>query len=339
MKHHAGRLALLAAAIAAMTLIGVATAAPPDGTPDKSRHERVVEYWTPDRVAHAIPRAFALDPSSGTVVPLKKPGGGGGKPGGGSAVTGAPWTGAGLIKATTGKVLFTMAGVNYVCSGAVAQDSNTTTSLVLTAGHCAYDESGLAFATNWMFVPDYEDGGTFSCATTRYGCWTAIALVTTTAWATGGASLSGFNDDYAFAVVGAGGRTTSEAVQLDATVGSQAIAFNVTHPTSVTAFGYPHASPYDGQSLIYCAGTDVADTWGGSTDFGLNCDMTGGSSGGPWLVGFDPATGVGQLNSVNSFKYTRGRLANHMFGPYFDGYTSKTYIAAQTATTNTTVAP
>jgi len=230
----------------------------------------------------------------------------------------------------------------------VADDSSASTSLVLTAGHCVYDEDGGAYATNWMFVPDYEDGGSivtnpdgthsFTCDTVPYGCWTATALVTTTAWANGGGSLGAFNNDYGFAVVGAGGKS-GESNQLDAVVGSNALGFNVSHPAQVYAFGYPHASPYDGQSLIYCAGKDVPDTWGGTTDFGLSCNQTGGSSGGPWYVNFGSAGSAGQLNSVNSFKYTAGRFTKYMFGPYFGTYAQKTYNVAKTATADTAVAP
>jgi hypothetical protein len=261
-------------------------------------------------------------------------------------VTGASWTGGGQVKRTTGKVLFTMGGVDYVCSGSVVQDTRSTTALVLTAGHCAYDETTRNFATRWMFVPDYESGGTivenadgshsFSCDTTPYGCWTATGLVTTTAWANGGGSLSGFNNDYAFAVVGAGGKT-GQANQLDDAVGANRIAFNQTHPAQVFAFGYPQASPYNGQKLIYCAGKDIVDAWGGTSAFGLNCNMTGGSSGGPWFVQFGGVDAA--LNSVNSFKYTAGKFAKYMFGPYFGAYAQTTYVAATTASGNTLVSP
>lgn len=343
------------AATLVLAVVASGSAAPLQG-PGKRDRGAVVGYWTAERVARAVPREVSPDrlPSFATPRETGKPAGasgGGGKGGGGkdgTAVTGAAWTGGGSVKATTGKVLFTMAGVDYVCSGSVAADTSTGTSLVLTAGHCVYDETGGAFATNWMFVPDYEDGGSivtnpdgshsFSCDTTRYGCWTASALVTTTAWANGGGSLAGFNNDYAFAVVGPGGKS-GESNQLDGSVGANPIAFNVSHPTRVYSFGYPQASPYDGQKLIYCAGKDVSDTWGGTTDFGLNCDMTGGSSGGPWFVDFGSGDSPGSLTSVNSFKYTAGRLSKHMFGPYFGDYAQKTYVAATSATSDLTVAP
>jgi hypothetical protein len=332
-----------------LVLVAAGSASPP-GAGERGR-AAIVAYWTPERVARAVPREVSPDRMpSFKPSEMGKPGGGtGGGGGGGSAttVTGSAWTGGGKVKATAGKVLFTMAGVDYVCSGSVADDTSTSTSLVLTAGHCVYDETGHAFATNWMFVPDYESGGTivtnpdgthgFTCDTTPYGCWTATALVTTTAWASGGGSLAGFDNDYAFAIVGAGGKS-AESKQLDDTAGSNPLAFNVTHPTQVFSFGYPQASPYDGQKLVYCAGKDVGDTWGGSTDFGLYCNMTGGSSGGPWYVGFGSNGATGSLNSVNSFKYTAGRLTKYMFGPFFGAYAQATYDAAKTATGNTLVA-
>jgi hypothetical protein len=338
-----------AAAVLVLAVAASSSASPPEGR--GRAHAAVVAYWTADRVARAVPREVSPDRMASGLHAAGlagKPGGGGGSGSGGTAVTGALWTGGGKVKATAGKVLFTMAGVDYVCSGSVADDASTSTSLVLTAGHCVYDETGRAFATNWMFVPDYESGGTivtnpdgshsFTCDTTPYGCWTATALVTTTAWAAGGGGLAGFNHDYAFAVVDAGGKS-GESNQLDATTGSSPVAFNVAHPAQVYAFGYPQAAPYDGQKLAYCAGKDVADTWGGTTDFGLNCNMTGGSSGGPWYVGFGPGGGAGSLNSVNSFKYTAGKFTKYMFGPYFGAYAQKTYAAATTASGNTLVAP
>ncbi len=342
-----GRKRTLGAALGALTITAVlvvagSSAAAAGGKPDRGS---VLAYWTPERVAHAVPRE--VSPKNFKPQVGKPGGGGGGGGGGGTTVTGAAWAGGGKVKQTTGKVLFTMAGVDYVCSGSVATDTSTSTSLILTAGHCVYDETNHAFATNWMFVPDYEDGGSivtntngthsFTCDTTPYGCWTAAALVTTTAWANGGASLAGFNNDYAFAVVGPGGRT-DQSVQLDASVGGgNPVAFNQSHPAQVYSFGYPQASPYDGQKLIYCAGMDIADTWGGTSDFGLNCNMTGGSSGGPWYVGFNGTTGTGSLNSVNSFKYTSGRFTKYMWGPYFGAYTQRTYNAAKSASSNTLV--
>lgn len=315
--------------LASAVLLRTDVQAAPPADPGRSEHERVVRYWTPDRVTGARPRDFDRP-----LAPQAKPGGGGGGGGGSTtAVKGATWTGGGLVKLTTGRVLFTLSGVDYVCSGSVVSDGSTAgaTSLILTAGHCVYDDAADVFATNWMFVPDYGTARTFNCDAASFGCWTAQSLVTTSAWQSGD-----FNEDYAFAVVGPGGKT-GQSNQLDATVGAQEISFLLSHPREVFAFGYPVAKRYTGQTLIYCSGTTVADTFGGSTDYGLACDMTGGSSGGPWLANFDRATGRGTLTSVNSFKYYA--LSQYMFGPYFDAYGQKTYAAALAATGNTLVTP
>ncbi len=68
------------------------------------------------------------------------------KPGGG------PTPSAAIIK-STGKVFFTLGGVNYVCSGSATSSGNKD--VVSTAGHCVNEGPG-AFATNWAFVPGVQ---------------------------------------------------------------------------------------------------------------------------------------------------------------------------------------
>ena len=59
-------------------------------------------------------------------------------------------------------------------AGAVINDNRSNYSIVLTAGHCSYDETNHAFATNWMFYPDFDANQTYDCAAAIYGCWTAV---------------------------------------------------------------------------------------------------------------------------------------------------------------------
>jgi hypothetical protein len=66
----------------------------------------------------------------------------------------------------------------------------------------------------------------------------------------------------------------------------------------------------------------------------MACDMTGGSSGGPWLGAFDEATGVGALSSLNSYGY-QGVQA--MFGPKFNQNTLDVYNRAKIASLHTIV--
>jgi hypothetical protein len=314
---------LLSAAMLLVTIVAPVQAR----EPQQSRHEQIVAHWTAARMAAATPRDFIVD-AKGSFVPRARPGSGGG-------TTGASWNGGGAIKERTGKVYFEMGAGAYVCSGSVATDSRTSVSLVLTAGHCAYDETNGAFATNWLFIPDFDQSPTFTCSQTQYGCWTADALVVHEGYATAG----GFNTqatlhDFAFAVVGGGGHSGS--AQLDATVG----AFNVAIPgftgvgQAAYAFGYPAAGKYKGNDLVYCNGAIFEDPYNDELTWGLPCGMTGGSSGGPWLSGFNTSTGVGSLSSLNSYGYS-GVKAMH--GPKFNADTADVYSAANSANGNTIV--
>ena len=58
--------------------------------------------------------------------------------------------------------------------------------------------------------------------------------------------------------------------------------------------------------------------------WGIACNMTGGSSGGPWLYGTsDPGTdGSKLLSSVNSYGY---QGLTYMFGPRFNGETTTVF--------------
>jgi len=291
--------------------------------PEASRHDRIVAHWTADRLASAVPRDFVFDESRG-FRPLAKPGGG-------SGTTGASWNGGGAVKEATGKVYFEMDGGAYVCSGAVATDARSGYSLVLTAGHCAYDEANEEFASNWLFIPDFDQSPTFTCSQTEYGCWTAQALVVHEGYATAG----GFNTqatlhDFAFAVVAGGGHTGTR--QLDAAVG----AFNVAIPgftapsQNAYAFGYPASGRYKGKDLVYCAGSIFEDPYNDDLTWGLPCNMTGGSSGGPWFSNFATSSGSGGLSSLNSYGYS-GVTAMH--GPKFNSDTADVYAAAKSATT------
>lgn len=325
--------ALLTAAI-----LLIALAAPVQArAPQSLRHQQTIAYWTPARIAAAAPRDFVAT-GKGTFAPAAKPdrppgqgGGHGGGGGGGSDdgfTTGASWNAGGLIKEASGKVVFHMDGSDWICSGSVATDGRSGYSLVLTAGHCAYDETNGEFATNWMFIPDFDESPTYTCASSAYGCWTADALVVHEGYASAG----GFNTqatlhDFAFAVVGPGGHG---GTQLDQTVGSFPLAINGFDVGDTGyAFGYPAAQKYKGNDLVYCAGALFEDPYNSELTWGVPCKMTGGSSGGPWLSAFDASNGTGGLSSLNSYGYS-GVSAMH--GPKFNSDTRAVYDAANRAT-------
>jgi V8-like Glu-specific endopeptidase len=213
------------------------------------------------------------------------------------------------VTRTTGRVFLTLRGVDYVCSAGAVKSQNMD--VVVTAGHCVKDGVG-AWAENWTFVPGYESGHR------PYGVFTARRMSVPERWSENG------DDSYDLGMVAvdpSGRRHLNEAV------GGQEIGFNTPRGTRAFGFGFPADPPYDGEHLIYCAGGLHGDPHNQTHDQGMRCDLTAGSSGGPWLSSFDPATGQGVVTSVSSFKYSDD--GSTMYGPYFGDQARQLFEAAQ----------
>ena len=323
------RIFVVLAALALLATFPASVAARPEPTGARGV-DPAIAYWTKERIESAIPRDFVRTLSD-TFVPAAKPGGPGGGGGGGKAVTGASWTAGGAVLDQSGRVLFTLSGVNYICSASVVDDSKASYSVVVTAGHCVYDEVADVFATNWVYMPRFDTAPTYDCAANPNGCWAARALVIHH----GFADQESFNGttvqfDWGFAVVSTGG-PPGQADQLDARYGSYALdAGSFPAPNPGYAFGYPAGGKYSpGLDLVYCKGAIGSDPFNGNLNWKIGCDMTGGSSGGPWLKDTsNPGTTEGQVFSVNSYTYS-GVKAMH--GPKFNANTSASYNAAKNA--------
>ncbi|TMR91252.1 trypsin-like serine peptidase [Nonomuraea basaltis] len=285
-----------------------------------SEQRQVLRYWTEPKMEAAEPLDApgpktgaklnsSEEPASGSPWTAAPTGASGGDQVLQAARSGGePWTGGGAVVKTTGRIFFTTQGRNASCSGSAVTSANK--SVVMTAGHCV--KLNGAFHTNWVFVPGYDKGSR------PFGTWAATKLLTTPQWN----AREDVNFDVAAAVVAPlEGRTLVDAV------GGQGLAFNQQRRQQMYAFGYPAAAPYDGSKLVYCSGR-AFDDFLVSNDLGLTCNMTGGSSGGPWMLNFNESTGLGTVNSVNSFKYSFS--PNWMFGPYFGNEAQAVYQAAQT---------
>ncbi len=293
-----------------------------------AERDRIAAYWTKERIANARPRDFVKG-AGGTFVQNK------GRPGGGAttSVIGASWTKNGQVVTTTGKVLFTLNSGDYICTGTVVTDGTTGRSIVISAAHCAWDGEDGGFARNWTFIPEFDTTPTYTCAQAKWGCWMASALVVNR----GFTSAGGFNDqavqyDWSFAVVTAAG---TKGGTLDTAVGSFAINTNtMSVDDQVYDFGYPAAGKYHGSDLIYCVDQIFTDPGTGNTTFGIDCDMTGGSSGGPWLQPFTEGNGVGTIRGVNSYGYSGVKKE---YASKFNTNTGNTFTAAKSAIQNTIV--
>ena len=275
----------------ALALLGVLAAPGQAAQPAKvkpvaqSRAE-VVHYWTEERMRNAIP----LDVVEG--ADKQRP------------ALGFPFTRyePATYNPAHGKVFFSDGAANYVCSGTALTSGNE--SVVWTAGHCVNEGPG-AFYTNWAFVPAYKDGAR------PYGTWTARSLLTTSAWGQSG----DFSYDVGAAVV-----NTNAGATLTDTVGSRGAAFNQAAEQHYLSHGYPAAPPFSGGRMFICeADLGTRDTSADPPTMGIGCDMTGGSSGGGWVVGND-------VLSVNSYGYSN--QPNVMYGPYQGSVAQQLYTSA-----------
>ena len=289
--------------------------------------QTAANYWTPARMASAKSLDIA-GPAALNVQPLAAP-----------TVVGAPVTvkpTAGSLPASSapvgqaaasvarpytnlpdrlnGKVFFSSGTSNFVCSGTVVNGTNKDP--VDTAGHCVSSGKG-QFFTNWVFIPGYSSSAT-GCTTTAgckpYGTWTARTLTTTNEWH----NFSNFKQDYGYAVLNVlGGQ------HIATRLGGQGSKFNQSRTQTFNSFGYPQAAPFNGFDQKLCVSGRLADdnpsARSGPLTIRISCNMTGGSSGGGWLIGLSATTGLGFVNSHNSYGYISGPLANpnHMYGPYY----------------------
>ncbi|WP_066364810.1 trypsin-like serine peptidase [Herbidospora mongoliensis] len=300
--------------------LAVLNPAPVPPPPDVVHHLAAAvpaDYWTPQRMAKALPIGLlevvrkltsGVGPNKG---PERRKQAAPAKMRRAAPTSSARWQLGGLVGRAAGRVFLTMDGVDFVCSAGSVRSANRD--VVVTAGHCVKDGTG-AWARNWVFVPGYDEGarplGTFSARRMFVaGPWSRAA-----------------DDSYDVGMVALNqqlGRHVNDAA------GAMEIGFGVKRGQQTHGFGYPADPPYDGERLMYCAGSAKPDPHSQTHDQGLRCDLTAGASGGPWLSGFDAATGRGTVTSVSSFKYSDDN--SMMYGPYFGSAAKQVFDMAEKA--------
>ncbi|MDT8913166.1 hypothetical protein [Amycolatopsis sp. PS_44_ISF1] len=222
-------------------------------------------YWTPERIAQQ--GEFDGLPPAETI--------------------GKVWPGP--VPPGVGRLFFTaVPGGDESCTATVVPSPSRD--VVFTAGHCLnggtdrYDRP--IRMTNLVFVPGYDHGAQ------PHGMFAARAF----AWSdTYSGPSSALDDDGVIALDPAGGRHVADAA------GTQDISFGpVASPVDTTMFGYPVSRLAHGEALEYCTRPATLVVNSVTREWHTGCDLAGGSSGGPWLRDFDPATGRGTLFAVTS---------------------------------------
>jgi V8-like Glu-specific endopeptidase len=226
------------------------------------------------------------------------------------AVTSFPWR-------ATGRLSFLIGGSEYVCSASMIGPG-----LLVTAAHCVYTfgtNSSAGWHTDFVYTPALYDPN----LPVPYGNWTFTSETIATSYYNGSDTCyqTGVvcNNDIAVVAV-----TPKRGAQVGNTTGwysygwngySYVSSFGGASLASITQLGYPVA--FDNGELM--ERTDgIGGFWatGNLHNTVLGSAMTGGSSGGPWLVNFGAvpvlstsaslgnAAGANVVVGVTSWGYT-----------------------------------
>jgi len=294
-------LAIVALALPAPAAAGERTRAPLGATAsasgEQAQAERVLRYWTPERMASARPLDLAVDSSGDAELLVGPPE---------IAAT------ASFIPVTTpevppysvnGRIFIRRGGLRGYCSGTAI--NTPTRALVLTAGHCVNsgpEDGHRAVWSNFLeFVPAYSGG------VAPFGGFVARAdkIFAPKQWTKQG------NPDFdlgAFLV-----RPNAEGVNLaDAVGGGATIVTDLPRAQQFTTFGYPGKTENMQSCQSPYAGDDaVTYPFPGPPTMAIRCHWAPGASGGGWLI--NDGT---QINGVNSYLHVKKK--SRTYGPYFN---------------------
>src|SRR6185312_11074606 len=200
-----------------------------------------------------------------------------------------------------GVIFFRAGGALGRCSGTSVRAPNF--SVVITAGHCVNSGGprGRWYRDRWVFVPGYRYGQR------PFGVFPAVWLDTTRQWRAGGSE----NFDVGAAVVAPNER----GERLADAVGGTGIAWGLKARQTFDIHGYPVAPPFDGETQRLCPQTPflghdpMSFLAPGPLNLAVDCDVTGGASGGGWTIRGDV------LNGVTNYGYGDDPATD--FGAYF----------------------
>jgi V8-like Glu-specific endopeptidase len=259
------------------------------------------QFWTPERMRQAKPveiqvprRAPPSAPSSGASA---------------SSTFGEVSDPTSAESRWNGVIFFKVGGSLGRCSGTSVKAPNS--SVVVTAAHCINSggHRGRWYGAQWVFVPGYRYGQR------PFGVFPAVWLDTTRQWRASGSE----NFDVGAAVVARNER----GERLADAVGGTGIAWNLKARQTFDVHGYPAAPPFDGETQRLCSQTPflghdaMSFLAPGPLNLAVDCDVTGGASGGGWTIRGDV------LNGVTNYGYGDDPATD--FGAYFGKEVGRLY--------------
>ncbi len=285
-------------------------------------------YWTPERMASAIPYPLDGLAASQPASPLPEAPAGAGQPGWAPSRPPDGYTGdvvtngkAGTVPAPkptganvtayvpeskvntfpyrpSGKVYFTMMGRNYVCSASVIGENT-----IWTAGHCVSNGRG-QFHSNWIFIPGFDN-----FTTIFPGPWFVSYYVAPVEW------TRSLDLGYDYAIVGLRPPAVVNGKSIRSFTGALGFAWNMPRAQKWTLLGYPMLT-FTGSNMVYSNSTHWTDNpLYNPASVGVGSAIKSGGSGGPWILNFQ-LNKVGQVNYLNGENSYISPTVDEVFSPY-----------------------
>jgi V8-like Glu-specific endopeptidase len=249
-------------------------------------------FWTRSRMAAATPIAPVRKQTSAALPDGAPPGIP--KP---THFSGVPTVGA----------LFFVSGTKQIhfCTASVV--NSLTANVILTAAHCVY---GSTYATGIEFVPAYHHGQQ------PYGAWPVQTITVANGWK----QSHDPNLDFAFLTVTPPTGTTRP---IQFVTGGLWLGIDAGYDHQIEVIGYNNT----GNAPIKCASTSFEFR---TSQMKFFCrDYQDGTSGGPWILGYNDTTGTGMVFGVIGGYKEGGLYPWASFSAYFGLPTLKLFLQAE----------
>jgi V8-like Glu-specific endopeptidase len=195
-------------------------------------------------------------------------------------------------------------GAHFCTASVVASPGED---LLITAAHCISNGDGSGYKDDIVFIPDYDDGAT------PYGIWTPARLLVAPQWA----HSADPDYDVGFIVL-----RPHDGQHIQQLLGANRLGHDTRYQYLVRVTGYPSSAG----APISCVNWTSRQS---ATQLEFDCGgYTGGTSGSPWVTGWDPRTRTGTIVGVIGGYQQGGDTPSVSYSPYFGSSVQQLYQLA-----------
>jgi V8-like Glu-specific endopeptidase len=170
---------------------------------------------------------------------------------------------------TVGALFFTTGTESHFCTASVVDSPRGD--IIMTAAHCVY---GTSYATNIAYVPEWHNG------VSPYGTWPVTSITVASGW------IADQNQDLDFAFLTVA-PPSGHWMPIQWVTGGLRLGINLPYNERIHVIGYNNTD--DQPELCDTTSSEFEPT---QIQFYCN-NYWDGTSGGPWIVNYNPRTGTG----------------------------------------------